>query len=235
MLTATDSFLTPNLAQFYGVTIGSGPSNGGFVQTPMPATRGGLLTLGALLAVQSTPEAGNPVRRGKLVRTQLLCDPIPPPPPGLAGPIPPLDPNTANEATWIAHATNPSCSPCHTLMDPIGFGFDAFDAVGRLLPGTIESTGQITGTPATNVSFDGPTDLQQKLAASADVQSCFVTQWVRFGLGVSDTPASAAEVTRVLGTFPKGGAGVAQILQAVTQAPYFYARQPSSSAASGGG
>ncbi len=208
MLTAPYSFLTPNLAQFYGVTPGSGPAVNGFTQTTMPSGRGGLLTLGALLAIQATPLAGNPVRRGKLVRTQFFCQPVPPPPPGVAGPIPPLDPNTANEQTWEEHAANPACSPCHNLLDPIGFGFDQFDAVGRLLPGTIESSGQINSTPTSNGTFDGALDLQQKLAASADVQTCFVKQWVRFGLGVNDSSASAAEVTRVLGTFANGAAGV---------------------------
>ena len=225
MLTAPYSYLTPSLAQFYGVTIGSGPSVNGFTQTTLPAGRGGLLTLGALLAIQATPMAGNPVRRGKLVRTQLLCQPIPPPPPGVAGPIPPLDPNTANEQTWQQHSVDPACSPCHKLLDPIGFAFDQFDAVGRLLPGTIDSTGVIVGTPATNGSFDGPIALGQQLAPSADVEACFVTQWVRFGLGVGDTSASTAEVTRMIGTFGSGGAGTHGVLQALTQAPYFYARQ----------
>ena len=226
MLTAPYSYLTPNLAQFYGVSPGSGPSVNGFTQTTMPSGRGGLLTLGAVLSIQATPLAGNPVRRGKLVRTQLFCQPMPPPPPGVAGPIPPLDPNTANEQTWQAHSANPACSPCHNLLDPIGFGFDQFDAVGRLLPGTIESSGEITSTTATDGAFNGPIELSQKLAASADVQACFVTQWVRFGLGVNDSSAATAEVTRILGTFAKGGAGVQGVLTALTQAPYFYARQP---------
>jgi hypothetical protein len=227
MLTAPYSFLTPNLAQFYGVTLGSGTAQNGFTQTTMPAGRGGLLTLGALLAIQATPEAGNPVRRGKLVRTQFFCQAMPPPPPGLAGPIPPLDPNTANEQTWQEHSANPACSPCHTLMDPIGFGFDQYDAVGRVLRGTIESSGQINGTATSDGPFDGGLELEQKLAASADVQTCFVTQWVRFGLGVNDTSASTAEVTRILGTFAAGGAGVQGILQAITSAPYFYTRPAS--------
>jgi hypothetical protein len=112
-------------------------------------------------------------------------------------------------------------------MDPIGFGFDQYDAVGRVLPGTIESSGQINGTATSDGPFDGGLELEQKLAASADVQTCFVTQWVRFGLGVNDTSASTAEVTRILGTFAAGGAGVQGILQAITSAPYFYTRPAS--------
>jgi hypothetical protein len=227
MLTAPYSYLNANLAQFYGVTggTGSGPSVNGFTQTTLPAGRGGLLTLGAILAIQATPLAGNPVRRGKLVRTQLFCQPIPPPPPGVAGPIPALDPNTANKQAWQQHSTDPSCSPCHDRLDPIGFGFDQFDAIGRLLPGTIDSSGEITSTATTDGTFNGPLDLAQKLAASADVEACFVKQWVRFGLGVGDTTASGAEVTRIVGTFGSTGAGVQGVLKALTQAPYFYARQ----------
>jgi hypothetical protein len=225
LLTANYSYLTPALAQLYGVSIGQGASTNGFVKTTMPSGRGGLLTLGAVLAVQATPLAANPVRRGKLVRTQLFCQPVPPPPSGVAGQIPPLDPNTANKQSWQQHSTDPACSGCHKLLDPIGFGFDQFDAVGRLLPGTIDSSGQIEGTPSSDATFTDAIDLEHKLAASADVQSCFVKQWVRFGLGVADTSDSDTEVTRLVGTFQKGAVGVQPLLTAITQAPYFFTRK----------
>ncbi|HEY2515454.1 MAG TPA: DUF1592 domain-containing protein [Polyangiaceae bacterium] len=226
MMTATSSYLTPSLAQFYGATLGTGASINGFVESPLPTGRGGVLTLGALLAIQATPQAGNPVRRGKLVRTQLFCQSIPPPPPGVAGSIPPLDPNTANKGTWLQHESNPACSGCHTQLDPIGFGFDAFDAVGRLLPGSIDSSGSISNTTATNTTFDGPVDLGQKLAASPDVQACFVTQWLRYGLGIGDSTASAAEAARIVTALGSNSASVQSMLTTLTQAPYFYSRNP---------
>ena len=226
MLSSSTSYLTPGLAQFYGATLGTGASVNGFVESPLPAGRGGVLTLGALLAIQATPQAGNPVRRGKLVRTQLFCQSIPPPPPGVAGSIPPLDPNTANKDTWLQHESNPACSGCHTQLDPIGFGFDAFDAVGRLLPGTIDSSGSISNTSATNTTFNGPVDLGQKLAASPDVQACFVTQWLRYGLGIGDSTASAAEASRIVTALGSSSASVQSMLTAITQASYFYGRNP---------
>src|SRR5439155_18653041 len=67
LLTSNDSFLTPQLAQYYNVTLGAGAaSQDGFVRTPVGPDRGGLLTLGSILTVEASPTGANPVRRGKL-------------------------------------------------------------------------------------------------------------------------------------------------------------------------
>jgi hypothetical protein len=110
------------------------------------------------------------------------------------------------------------------LLDPIGFGFERFDATGRLLPGTIDTTGQIFGSPSSDATFDGVRDLEQKLAASADVQACFAKQWVRFGLGLADTTGSTAEAARIASLVGPDGTKIQAILRALTSAPYFFAR-----------
>jgi hypothetical protein len=221
LLTASYSYVTPQLAQLYGV---QGQGSGSFVRTEMGSDRGGLLTLGSVLALEATPTAANPVRRGKLVRVRLLCQDMPPPPPGVAGKIAPLDPNAPNRQKFTQHDSDPACSGCHKLLDPIGFGFEKFDGIGRLLPGTIDTTGAIEGSMSSDTTFDGVRDLEAKLAQSADVRSCFVRQWVRFGLGLSDTDSSAAEIDRLAKIFAASGATVQSLLAAMTQAPYVFRR-----------
>jgi hypothetical protein len=224
LLTSTTSMLTPALAQFYGVTIGQGAPVNGLVSTTMGADRGGLLTLGGILAIEANPNAANPVRRGKLVRVHMLCQDVPPPPPGLNFQVPPLDPNAPNRQKFAGHDTNPACSGCHKLLDPIGFGFEQFNGVGQLISGTVDSTGSISGSPSSDTSFDGVRDLETKLAASADVQACFAKQWLRYGMGLSDTTSSNTEAQRLGGLFTSGGTKLSTLLRALPQAPYFFQR-----------
>lgn len=222
LLTADYSYVTPSLAQFYSLS--APPQPQGFTKTNVAPDRGGLLTLGSILTTEATPTAANPVRRGKLVRARMLCQDVPPPPPGLNAKIPPLDPKAPNRQKFAAHESNPSCSGCHQLLDPIGFGFERFDAVGRLLQGTIDSTGAIKGSLSSDTTFDGVRDLEQKLAASSDARTCFVRQWVRFALGVSDTDSSAAEITRLASATNASGSSVQALLRAMIAAPYMSKR-----------
>ena len=67
-------------------------------------------------------------------------------------------------------------------------------------------------------------ELETKLASSPAVQACFVRQWVRYGLGVSDTESVNAEVTRLGEAFTKNGSALRPLVAAVTQAPYFFKR-----------
>jgi hypothetical protein len=223
LLTADYSYVTPSLAQFYGLT--SPPNGQGLVKTNVAPDRGGLLTLGSILTTEATPTAANPVRRGKLVRVRMLCQDVPPPPPGLNAKIPPLDPKAPNRQKFAAHESNPSCSGCHQLLDPIGFGFERFDGVGRVLSGTIDTTGAIKGSASSDTTFDGVRDLEQKLAASDDARTCFVRQWVRSALGVSDTDSSGAEITRLASATKASGTSVQALLRAMAAAPYMTKRK----------
>jgi hypothetical protein len=71
------------------------------------------------------------VKRGKFVLENLLGTPPPPPPPD----VPKLEDQHAVTGTlrqqMEAHRQNPACASCHAQMDPIGFGLENFDAIGR--------------------------------------------------------------------------------------------------------
>ncbi|MDX1980833.1 MAG: DUF1592 domain-containing protein, partial [Bryobacteraceae bacterium] len=96
--------------------------------------RGGVLGMPGVLAATSFPNRTSPVKRGVWVLEQLLGDHVPAAPPD----VPALDQQdqatitnlTVRERTEL-HRTNPVCANCHQILDPIGFGLEKFDAIGR--------------------------------------------------------------------------------------------------------
>ncbi len=134
--------------------------------------RGGILTMPGVLAVTSMPTRTSPVKRGKFILTELL-DETPPPPPA---DVPELNAqNTEKNAALTLrqktelHRENPSCAGCHRVMDPLGFGLENFDAIGRWrerddfgLP--VDAVGELPGRQR----FSTPDQMQQILLRRQD-------------------------------------------------------------------
>ena len=146
------------------------------------AQRGGILSRAGFLSF-NTPPSG----RGKFIREQVLCGVIPPPPADFVPEVPEGDPSQPPRMRWVEHVSNPSCGGCHSLMDPLGFGFDHYDEEGhwRTMIGDwpVDATGDIVETSDINRSFNGARELQSLLATSADTKACYSLQWFRFGVG----------------------------------------------------
>ncbi|MFL5357516.1 DUF1592 domain-containing protein [Archangium sp.] len=189
--------------------------------------RGGILTQGSILAAQATPQTSSPVRRGKLVRERLLCQPLPPPPPGLNVQLSPVDENLPNRGRFQEHSRNAACASCHQLMDPIGFGFEQFDSVGRYQPQAngqpVDASGEVLSSSATNGTFNGVNELQQKLAQSEDVHTCFSMQWLRFGYGVSGDDESCVN-RQLTDRFRQQALSIPELIISLTQLPRFSMR-----------
>lgn len=118
------------LAGFYGL---DGVRGDEFRRVPVPADspRGGLLGMAAVSVMGGNGEKTSPVERGAWVLRKLLNDPPPPAPANvpqiarLAGKV-----LTTRERLSL-HQEEPQCASCHRKIDPIGFGLENFDAVGR--------------------------------------------------------------------------------------------------------
>ena len=171
------------LAQFYGVPNITGTQ---FQKvTVNPAQRGGLLTQASVLTANTPGSHNNPVIRAKFVLQQLLCSPVPDPPPALSAMImePPFDPKTTTRQRFEAHANNAACSGCHVTLDGIGFGFEHFDPLGgwqELDNGqAIDDSGHIFSTDAAG-DFKGVLELEAKIAKSSDAQACYIGQLDEF-------------------------------------------------------
>jgi hypothetical protein len=183
--------------------------------------------LGQALFLTSTSKPGDtaPTGRGLFIREQFLCQAVPDPPPGVDTNLPPLDeakPLT-NRGRLAMHASAPMCAGCHNLIDPIGFGFEKFDAIGmrreqyKLVFGSEESsrsrmkevlldldtTAWVTGIP--NSGFTSPRGLGELLAQTPQCHECVVKQLFRYMAGREDTPADRPVISRALHRFRDSG------------------------------
>lgn len=195
-LESRTTFLTPELAAFYGLPLGSEPPDAqGYRKVDLTGTPySGILGLGGVLMTHSLPTSSSPIHRGKMVRERLLCQELPPPPPNLDTSPPPVDPTKSTRERYVAHATKQECSGCHNLMDPIGFAFEHFDGAGRwrLKDGehAIDARGEIVAGGAANGTFEGLDGLQRHLAASEEVRRCYARMWTRWAAGVESSALS---------------------------------------------
>ncbi|MBC7980437.1 MAG: DUF1592 domain-containing protein, partial [Armatimonadetes bacterium] len=131
LLSADYSFINERLAKHYGI---GGVQGEEFRRVSLSDTpRRGLLGHGSLLTLTSHPSRTSPVLRGKYVLENILNRPPPPAPPN----IPSLDDRKEHgdskslREDLEQHRKDPACASCHALMDPIGFGLENFDGIGR--------------------------------------------------------------------------------------------------------
>jgi hypothetical protein len=127
--------------------------------------RGGLLGQGSLLTVTSYPNRTSPVLRGKWLLETILGTPPPPPPPD----VPALQ--ERGEGGKVAsvrerlemHRSNPACSGCHSVMDPLGFALENFDPVGRWRTHDAGTPVDASGALPSGAKFEGVAGLRELL------------------------------------------------------------------------
>ncbi|WDI42310.1 DUF1592 domain-containing protein [Bremerella sp. P1] len=163
-LDADYSFLNDRLAKHYGLPQVKGRELRK-VEVPR-GQRGGLLGLGGVHMVTSYPQRSSPVLRGAWVLETLLGTPVPSPPadvPALPKKANSKDPKTFREKLE-KHRDNPSCAACHDLIDPIGFGLDNYDLLGRWRDKTENGKPvDATGILPSGEKFAGPAELKKIL------------------------------------------------------------------------
>lgn len=201
LMTADTVFMTPDLAPMYGAE-----ANGGMTRVSMEK-RSGLLTQPALLALLAYPDQSSPIHRGIFVREKLLCQPLPPPPANMMIEPPDPDPNATTRERFAQHTENDSCAGCHSLIDPLGFGFERYDGVGRYRTeengSTIDASGELiaSGDDTIDGEYDGAVELSERLATSEPVRDCVADQWTTFALGRPATSADLCSVDEIRETF----------------------------------
>lgn len=222
MLTAPVSFLNAELAHAYGI---SGITGTALQMVQLdPKTRAGVLTQPSILATLGKPDRSSPVLRGRFIREQLFCQTIPNPPPALVIVPPKVTPGVSTRESFSAHSSDPACSGCHSLMDPIGFGFESYDGMGEYRTvdqgRPVDSSGKLDVTDIDG-TFDGAVDLAGKLTQSQEVRDCVVTQWFRFAFGRGETPEDACSLDTTKRVFSSSNHDMRELMVALTQTDAF--------------
>jgi len=162
------TFLNRTLAPIYGLENTVTGSRMRRVKLTDP-NRGGVLGMPGVLATTSFPNRTSPVKRGVWVLEQVLGEKVPPPPPNVPA-LEKQDQKTVAQLTLRQrtelHRTEAVCANCHKILDPIGFGLENFDAIGRWrnrddTGGAIEAAGELPG----GKRFSAPKDLKAIIAA----------------------------------------------------------------------
>lgn len=168
LLDGRSTFVNGRLARLYGI---QGVHGNEFKKVDLPdQNRGGVETMAAILTVTSYPLRTSPVLRGKWVLEQLLGQRIPPPPPN-AGQLPPDDHQTDGltlRQRLEKHRSTPECASCHARMDPIGFGLENFDAIGRWRTTQSNEPIDSSGVLPDGTKFSGPEQLRDVLLQRKD-------------------------------------------------------------------
>lgn len=197
--TSRDAYVNGPLADLYGVE--GGPTDASTWEwVTLPENRAGLLTRAAFLTTYATATVTAPIRRGHWIREEMLCDDLGDPPPNVDDT--PLEGGanqegevlTVREATDLRTMTESSCAGCHSLINPLGYPFEGFDAIGRT-----QLTEVVSGEPVdtvvdvTNTDFDGTiqdaVQMSSELAKSDKARTCFAERWLDRALG-GEAPAS---------------------------------------------
>ncbi len=227
LLTSTQGFVNDALAPIYGV---AAPGSATLTAVTLPATeRAGILTQAGWLALHAKPDQSSPVTRGFFVRDGLFCSPPPAPPANIPA-IPPFDPTVSTRQRFATHRTDPVCAGCHSLMDPIGLGFENYDGVGAYRSQEanrpVDASGELTNTDVDG-TFNGAVELSQKLSISAQVNQCTVSHWFHFGFGRGETVADGCTLRQMQDAFATSNGDIRELLVTMTQSGAFLYRNAS--------
>lgn len=201
LFTTREAYVNGPLATLYGVADGPRDADA-YEWVTLPDNRAGLLTRAAFLTTFSTATVTAPIRRGVWIRKELLCDQLGDPPDNVddtpleGGANGEGDVLTVREATEVRTMTEGLCAGCHSMINPLGYAFEGFDAIGRAQPTEVVS-GEVvdTVTNVTSTDFDGSiadaVAMSEALAASEDARSCFANKFLESALGGEPPDACA--------------------------------------------
>ena len=200
----------PALSALYGIEPG---------HTELPPERAGLLTRAGVLTTTSHAVQPSPVFRGLAVLDRIMCRQIGVPPPGISDVAADVE-TVTNRERYAVHSSDPACAGCHSQIDPIGFTFEEFDAIGAYRTHDngqpVDATGEVFGQ-----EVDGAAELSTALADSDEVAQCAVTQWLRFGRGHDLDGGERCAGDDIAIESAADGGTVQDLLVAIVRSPLF--------------
>ena len=180
LFTADETYLNGRLAAIYGVEL---PSDAPFRRMPLDAPRrGGVLSHPYLMSVFSHADATSPIHRGVFLARNILGNTLKPPADAVA-PLPPdQHPDLTTRERVALQTRGVACQTCHTMINPLGFALEEFDAIGRFRTAEdrggalrpIDASGSYLPRAGAEATFHGGRELAAYVASSPDAHEAFV-------------------------------------------------------------
>ena len=176
LLLSDTILMNERLAKFYGQKVEAG---GGFQPVKMDADqRGGVLTHPFVLATFSYTKSSSPIHRGVFVTRNILGLMLKPPPMAIAFMDDKFDPSFTMREKVTELTSKPACMSCHVTINPLGFSFERFDAVGRVRSTDnkkpVNPTSDYTTSDGNVIKLTGARDVAIHAAESLSGQTGFV-------------------------------------------------------------
>jgi hypothetical protein len=227
LLTSNRGFVNATLAKIYGTKNVTTPD---FKEVELDAAqRAGLFTQATFLTAKADALDSHPIKRGDSVLSQLLCQHLEVPANIMIPPLPEPKPGQTTRERASVHS-EAACATCHKLIDPLGFAFENYDAIGRYRTTEegkpINATGMFPlGSGA--VVFNNAVELMPQLARSQEVRDCQVTQWWRYALRRQELATEEPSIKLVQEAFKLSGYDLRELLVAFVRTRTFSHRVPS--------
>ncbi|MBC8067828.1 MAG: DUF1592 domain-containing protein [Deltaproteobacteria bacterium] len=218
IVNGTQSFADASLASIYEV---EGPIGEELVPVSLDATRrAGVLTMPAVLTMTSGAEQPNIVKRGVWLAESILCAAPPPPPPGVP-PAPAAEPGESEREQLARHRLDPSCASCHDLIDPLGFGFEHYGALGHWRDEADGAPVDDLGSLPDGRTYHGMVELAGLLATSDDYPNCVSSKLMTYALGRTLDGAEACVIEALGADNVTADATLSDLLWAVVNTEAF--------------
>ncbi len=221
LMTSTKGFVNATTAPLYGLN----PADFGeeLVETDLGVTRPGILTRAGFLATNAYGNRTSPIHRGAFIQKYVLCSSIGDPDPAAAAtPLPEREGLITNRQKTDAQteAVEGGCKACHhSIINPAGFAFEGFDAVGGVqtmdngVPVDTTADVIVDGVP---VSVTGPVDLMNALATASGAYQCYSKKWVELGYNRVISEQDACTINEVASRMGTEGYSVKQLVTDLT-------------------
>jgi hypothetical protein len=226
------TMLNPRLRQHYGLP----PTDKmGFERVSLTPDirRGGLLTQASVLMLTSDGTRHRPVHRGVWLSEAIFNRTPPSPPPN----VEPLEPTPADapkasiRMQLQAHATHATCASCHKKIDPLGFAFENYDAIGRWRTEE-EGTGKgknpvvsAAGELPDGRKFNGPEEFKALLVADQDrFAVAFIEQLATYALRRVMTMDDAEQIQAIAQASKADGYRLRTVIENLVLADLFQKR-----------
>lgn len=226
LLDSDYGFLNDRLAEHYGV---SGVKGSHFRKVPFNnKNRGGVLGMGSVLVSSSMPLRTSPSLRGAYVLERLLGD-KPPSPPMDVEQLPSNDTGLETQTfreTLEEHRNSPDCRACHAQIDPLGFGLENFDAIGRWRTKQNGAPIDTAGVTPEGEEFSGPADLKKLLLTRKDEFSRnAVGKFLSYALGRELTPYDRAITRKITDKVEADNGSIHTLIMGIVTSHPFLNRQ----------